>query len=407
MKQLAILGWYGSPNLGDEAELAAILAACARLPQPPRVVAFSVHPARTLAQHGGYPGGLRALPRNPFAPATLRALRASAALVLGGGGLIQDQTSIYNLPLFTLFALVAAGLRRPLQWWGVGVEPLVTPLGRAQARLLVRLAAPGAVGLRDENSRRLLRRAGVPPRALRVSADPAVSIRPAPPAEVAALLPADAGESGRPWVAFCLRDLPNNPRGVGPGYLLPVALQKRLGLGGGDRAAHARRAAAFYALLARAADHLIGEHGARVLFVPFWPGRDDAIAAAIRTQMRHPEAAVLLDAPLSPAQARALLGAMDLVVAMRLHALIFAATAGVPVLGFGYAQKVPAFLARIGQGARALDPATLTWPQLQAALDAVWVARDAIRAALPSEVARLQGAAAADAAVATRLLGAA
>jgi polysaccharide pyruvyl transferase WcaK-like protein len=407
LKQLAILGWYGSPNLGDEAELAAILAACARLPQPPRVVAFSVHPARTLAQHGGYPGGLRALPRNPFAPATLRALRASAALVLGGGGLIQDQTSIYNLPLFTLFALVAAGLRRPLQWWGVGVEPLVTPLGRAQARLLVRLAAPGAVGLRDENSRRLLRRAGVPPRALRVSADPAVSIRPAPPAEVAALLPADAGESGRPWVAFCLRDLPNNPRGVGPGYLLPVALQKRLGLGGGDRAAHARRAAAFYALLARAADHLIGEHGARVLFVPFWPGRDDAIAAAIRTQMRHPEAAVLLDAPLSPAQARALLGAMDLVVAMRLHALIFAATAGVPVLGFGYAQKVPAFLARIGQGARALDPATLTWPQLQAALDAVWVARDAIRAALPSEVARLQGAAAADAAVATRLLGAA
>jgi len=188
---------------------------------------------------------------------------------------------------------------------------------------------------------------------------------------------------------------------------LPVALQKRLGLGGGDAAAHARRSAAFYALLARAADHLITEHGARVLFVPFWPGRDDAIAATVRTQMRHPEAAVLLDAPLSPPQARALLGAMDLVVAMRLHALIFAATAGVPVLGFSYAQKVPAFLGRIGQGARALDPATLTWPQLQAALDPVWAERDAIRAALHTEAARLQSAAAEDATVAARLLGAA
>ena len=407
MKQLAVLGWYGSPNLGDEAELAAILAACARLPQPPRVVAFSVHPTRTLAQHGAYPGGLRALPRNPFAPATLRALRASAALILGGGGLIQDQTSIYNLPLFTLFALGAAALRTPLQWWGVGVEPLVTPLGRAQARLLVRLAAPGAVGLRDENSRRLLRSAGVPAAALRVSADPAVTIRPAPLAEVAALLPPDAGEPGRPWVAFCLRDLPNNPRGAGPGYLLPVALQKRLGLGGGDAAVHARRVAAFYVLLARAADHLVTAHGARVLFVPFWPGRDDAIAATIHAQMRHPEAAVLLDAPLSPAQARALLGAMDLVVAMRLHALIFAATAGVPVLGFGYAQKVPAFLGRIGQGRRALNPATLTWPQLQAALDSVWADRDAIRAGLHTEAGRLQAAAAGDAAVAARLLGAA
>jgi polysaccharide pyruvyl transferase WcaK-like protein len=232
-----------------------------------------------------------------------------------------------------------------------------------------------------------------------------VTIRPASPAEVAGLLPPDAGEGGRPWVAFCLRDLPNNPRGAGPGYLLPVALQKRLGLGGGDRAAHARRAATFYALLARAADHLIEAHSARVLFVPFWPGRDDTVAAAIRAQMRHPDDAVLLDAPLTPAQARALLGTMDLVVAMRLHALIFAATAGVPVLGFGYAQKVPAFLGRIGQGARALDPATLTWPQLQAALESVWAARDAIRPALHTAAARLQTAAAEDAAVAARLLG--
>ena len=291
-----------------------------------------------------------------------------------------------------------------MQWWGVGVEPLVTPLGRAQARLLVRWAAPGGVGLRDENSRRLLLRAGVPASPLRVSADPAVGISPAPDSELSAVLPTDRGETTRPWVAFCLRDLPNNPRGVGPGYLLPVALQKRLGLGGQDPAGHARRAAAFYTLLARAADHLIAEHGARILFVPFWPGRDNTIAATVRALMQHKEQAISLNSALTPEQARALLGKMDLVVAMRLHALIFAATAGVPVLGFSYAQKVPAFLHRIGQARFALDPTALTWPALQAALDQLWAERATIAATLHEQSAALKAAAATDMAVAAHLL---
>jgi polysaccharide pyruvyl transferase WcaK-like protein len=402
LSRVAILGWYGSPNLGDEAELTAILAALARLSRPPHACVFSVHPARTRRQHGAYSGGLTALPRRPFSPAAVRALRRSRVLILGGGGLIQDQTSVYNLPIFTLFGLLARACGRPVQWWGVGVEPLVTRVGRAQARLLVRLAAPGAVGLRDANAWRLLRAAGVPAAALRVSADPAVTLAPAPRATVAGLLPDP--DPGRPLIGFCMRDLPNNPRGVGPGYLLPVALQKRLGLGGQDRAAHARRAAAFYALLARAADYLITAYGARVLFVPFWPGRDDAIAGAIRARMARPDAAFMLRAALTPAQARAALGEMDLVLAMRLHALIFAAAAGVPMVGFSYATKVPAFLDRVGQARFALDPATLDWPALRDALDTVWRERAAIRAALEREMAGLRAAAAEDTRVVARLL---
>ncbi len=411
MRRVAILGWYGSPNLGDEAELAAILAHLAGFSPPPAVTVFSHHPAHTQAAHGGYPGGLRALPRNPFTAAALRALRGSRLLILGGGGLIQDQTSLYNLPIFTAFGLVAAALGRPLFWWGVGVEPLVTGLGRAQARLLVRLAPPGGVRVRDAQSRRLLLAAGVPPARVVVSADPAVSRGPwagdaqqaaaeQPPVNSArSLQPAALGNS-RPTarVAFCVRDLPNNPKGGSWGYLLPVAAQRRLGLGGRGAAAHRRRATAFYTQLAAAADHLIERYNVQVLFVPFWPGRDDAIAVQVQAQMHYPARATAYPAPLTPAQARALLGTMELVVAVRLHALIFAAAAGVPGVGFAYARKIRGFMTRTGQAAHVLNPATLTRPLLEATLDRVWAQRAGLHDTLAAQMAELQTLADGDAA---------
>ncbi|MGI8587562.1 MAG: polysaccharide pyruvyl transferase family protein [Chloroflexia bacterium] len=392
MSAVCILGWYGSPNIGDEAELDAILSMLAALPAPPSVTVFSTNPARTLAECGAYPGGLCALPRNPLARAALRALYRSRLLIFGGGGLIQDKTSIYNLPIFTAFGLLArlAGCR--LQWWGVGVEPLVTAFGRAQARLLVRLVAPGGVSVRDEISLRLLAHAGVPRSVLRLSADPAISLRGT----------GAAGAAVRGRVAFCVRDLPNNASGRGAEYLLPVSVQRRLG--GGGRAAHARRAAEFYRLMARAADYLIEAYGVRVVFVAFWPGRDDEIAATVRGQMRHADRAVIYGGPPIPRAVRELLGEMEMVVAVRLHALIFAAAGGVPGVGFSYARKVRGFMAGVGQEDRVFDPVGVKWPELRAALDDCWNTRAEMRPLLLERVAEMQALTAEDAAWAARLL---
>src|SRR5690242_10125688 len=89
--QVAILGWYGSPNVGDEAALESILTQLASLPTPPRVAVLSTRPAETAARYAHLPLALTAVPRAPFARATRAALRASHLLILGGGGLIQDR----------------------------------------------------------------------------------------------------------------------------------------------------------------------------------------------------------------------------------------------------------------------------------------------------------------------------
>ena len=180
ISQVAILGWYGSPNVGDEAALEAILRQLAWLDPPPRVVVLSTRPAATAARYAHLPLALHTLPRSLFHRATRQAIRASRLLILGGGGLIQDRSSLYNIWPYAAAVRLAHNAGVPVQWWGVGVEPLVTRLGRLIARRMVAGSSPGAVSLRDPASRDLLIQAGVPARALRVTADPVVTLPPAP-----------------------------------------------------------------------------------------------------------------------------------------------------------------------------------------------------------------------------------
>ena len=60
------------------------------------------------------------------------------------------------------------------------------------------------------------------------------------------------------------------------------------------------------------------------------------------------EEPALLDLNLNSQEHLALIGHLDLMIAMRLHALIFAANQGVPFAGISYDPKVEAFLSSFG-----------------------------------------------------------
>ena len=91
--RVVLLGWYGSNNTGDEA-LAQVITDELRRRGFTDLVALSTNPARTAARLG-----IESRSRTLFSPGTLAALRGASALVLGGGGLLLDGTSVYNLPV--------------------------------------------------------------------------------------------------------------------------------------------------------------------------------------------------------------------------------------------------------------------------------------------------------------------
>jgi len=379
--RVALLGWYGSPNVGDEAELTAILHLL-RGDRDMTITIMSTNPQVTKASHPA----AQVVSRSLFGTAAWRTLMSSRALVLGGGGLLQDRSSIYNMPSFVAYILVARLFGKKVMLWGMGAEPLATGLGRWWARLAIRLSH--VVTLRDEASADILRLAHAQEAKLHVTTDPALHLEPASTGELAAFLASNKLVLGRePAVAFCLRKPPDDKPGFHLGYFLSVSLRERLTRSSPKAGG---RNAYFTKLMANLADHIAEQHGANIFFVPFWGGRDDEYAGKIVAQMRHQQQATVVKGVHPPQVLKALLGQMDMVVAMRLHSAIFAAGQGVPPLGIAYASKVRGFMQAIDMEQYSIGLEQIDWFRATSKADQMWADRPALRQQIVERVAALR-----------------
>ena len=381
--KIIILGWYGSGNTGDEAVLEATVGA---------LQARGFHDLHVLSTDPQGTAGALGVgsSRRTLGPDTLRAMWGARALVLGGGGLIQDGTSVYNLPLYALFVAVARLLGLKVVGWGLGVEPIWTHLGKLLARYIIR--ASDHFSVRDGESLRLLTVAGVPTRQVRVTADPAF------------LLPVERQTGGMkedsPNVIFCLRDLSDNHPGINAHYLLPVSIRKRLGTGwkpAPERSEGLVRAAV------EGVEYCVKRLGARVTLLALWPGRDDAILGRVREgaldRGLYPGALTVENSPLRPTQVAQLAASADLLVSMRLHALIFAANAGVPMLALQYAHKMGGQMHALGMGEWVIevDKRSPSPGELRAKLSALWTRKHEVNTSLVEAARRAREQAEADA----------
>jgi polysaccharide pyruvyl transferase WcaK-like protein len=141
------------------------------------------------------------------------------------------------------------------------------------------------------------------------------------------------------------------------------------------RAANHLDAGSYHGLLADVADFMVCRLHAQVVFVPMERG-DIAHAHAVLSAMSGPDAARILNRAYRPGQIAGLMRHLDLAVGMRLHFLMFAVCAGVPVLPLPYAGKVFDFAQEVGAPALTGMARREAGPLL-AELDRLWDERDA------------------------------
>ena len=341
-----ISGYYGFGNLGDEALLQVTIERLrARWPGC-TIDVLSGDPAATAAAYG-----VHATPRMDVGRVRGAIDRADVVLS-GGGGLLQNTTSLRSLLYYGGVIRSAVRAGKPAMVFAQSVGPLDF-WGRAVVRNFCKGIAGATV--RDETSRALLT-ALLPDVRVERTADPVFLFEPgAEPLD----LVAEGLASG---------DAP----------LAIVSVRRWNGAEGTT------------ATLAAAVDRLAGRHGARVAFLPLGgPADAEAATAVIRRCASTP---VLLP-EYRLGQAAQVIGRASFVIGMRLHALIIAARLGVPFLALPYDPKVIGLLEALRYPAAPLFVPGEHVPKPDAIaerIDDAWARRDELAAHLRAAAPELE-----------------
>ena len=104
---------------------------------------------------------------------------------------------------------------------------------------------------------------------------------------------------------------------------------------------------------------------------------EDVVTSKTIARMMKKESIVLTE-EYTTNELLSLVGCMDLLISIRLHALIFAGVMGVPMIGLSYDPKIERFLASIDEKP-AGDLSTLTYEELSKAIDYSWKNLDGIK----------------------------
>jgi len=334
--RILISGWYGNNNVGDETILLGMLQSLREQLPDADFLVFSDDPEHTRSNYSvesfrQWPEGLK---RNPFVLLRIgfwkyllrlaKIINQSDLFILGGGGLLQH-TNFGVIPFWLSKLFLAQLLGRPTVIYAVGVSPdhrkmdsfLIQVLGNRVKLITVR----------DAESKRNLIRLGVKRPLIRVTADPALFIRP------------------RPWtkdkLERVLGDLGVRAErrpliGVALAPLWSVGRKQSGQLGFNDT-------------IVKAIDALTGDLGTQVALLVENYKEDETLMENIFARIKNKEDVLILDRQFTVEENLAFISQLDLLISVRLHPLISASLVETPLVGIVAHPKVAAFLSQVGQ----------------------------------------------------------
>lgn len=341
--KIVISGYYGFRNAGDEAMLYAILRSLRLIAPDAEITVISGRPEETARQFH-----VRAIHRfGGFSIA--KSLLSCDLLISGGGSLLQDVTSSRSLLYYLSIIWAGILLRKKVFLYGQGIGPL-----RRQwvCSLLTHvLSRADAITVRDEKSHQFLDKLGVTA-PVYTTADSVLSLPEVPLAEGRAIL----SEAG----------VPEGKRIIG------ISVRNWL------------QAETWMARFSKYIEK-IQQEDAAIVFIPMQCPEDGMTAERICP--RPGPHTYFLSCSYTAPELMSIIGNLDMLVGMRLHALVLAALMHVPLLGISYDPKIDNFLHAIGRQAvcpvTAFDEETLYNKTMECLHEknetSQWEAADALR----------------------------
>jgi polysaccharide pyruvyl transferase CsaB len=286
-----LCGYYGMGNAGDEALLVSLLQ---MLPKEMTPIVLSGNPQQTSDRYG-----VESCDRKS-GTAVLKALRRSDVFIWGGGSLMQDATSAMNPIYYGGLMRLAQLMGLKTVAWAQGVGPLKRSWVKAWTRSVFRHCTQ--VSVRDQASATLVNQWGIP-----------VVLAPDPVWMMKSTAVKGLWDLPAPRVAVNLRS---------HRHLTPERLT----------------------VFTRALIDFQKATQVCLLLLPFQASEDLAIAQTIQPQLPGVSHVLQLE---HPAELKGVFRGVEMTIAMRLHALIMAASEGCRCFALSYDPKVTQLMQQI------------------------------------------------------------
>ncbi|MBI5413868.1 polysaccharide pyruvyl transferase family protein [Candidatus Peregrinibacteria bacterium] len=327
--KIAICGYYGVCNMGDE----AILSGLTRVLN----AAYPNSSMELLSAGKQFPFGVRSFVKALFRPGRFcfpyRTMKNCNLFVLGGGGLFTDEEGPFVSTFWILHGLMALFFKKDVVCLGISIGPM-NKINDYLAKKL--FSSAKLITVRDQRSVNILKKWGIESHLM---------------ADFATLIPFDGHKekNGAPYIIMSVRPFVKNSESL-------------------------------YKIFARFCDMIIKEYGFDIRFIPFHTGAssDRGILNRIFTLI-HARQHIKIDSYYyNIPELLQVICNSEAVIGMRLHAGILAGLTGTPFVPISYMSKVSDFWDEFS-GIQAINLKNVTLEALESTFKAVIAKRDSVR----------------------------
>jgi len=309
--KIMISGYYGFNNTGDEAILKSMVGAFKKKIPQIKITVLSQSPLQTSQTYQ-----VKAINRLHLID-IMRCLRDNDLFISGGGGLLQDSTGKgWSILYYLGLILVAKIAKVPVMIYAQGIGPVNKQINKKLIKWI--LNKVDLITVRDNPSKELLENLGVLKPSIYVNSDPVFLLKKKNINNVI---------DNHPFIQELINS-DNRP-------LIGVSVREYKGNGLDSKR-----------IFAQAADYLIENYKAKIIFFPFKFDEDVHISEEILSLMRNK--AEVLKIKLEPEELLSVMSRLSLVVGVRLHSIIFSSMVNTPFMAFNYDPKVKYFIEDLG-----------------------------------------------------------
>jgi len=306
-RSVLISGYYGFDNSGDDAILQAIVKDLKSKDNNIDITVLSRNPERTKDIYN-----VNAVQRFNLGE-VIDAIRKTSVLISGGGSLLQDVTSTRSLLYYLAVMILGKLFKKTTIVYANGIGPINKSYNRLLTRMI--LNKVDLITLRDEDSRRYIDNLHVKNKNVHVTADPVFTLEPSSPDRIKEI--------------FLDEEIPMDSNIIG------ISLRTW------------QKAENLKEVMIKTIEHITKEYNVNVLLIPMHYPSDLDICYDIQRELQN-ENTYILKGKYSVEDIMGVIKETQMIVAMRLHAIIYAANMGVPMYGLVYDPKIEGILNDIG-----------------------------------------------------------